>query len=134
MGVVELAKRYFLKTPPYTAEQFRGAKPKKNPVVTEIPGEGGAIILEAPLELQGRGFLGTIAKKMKAPDTKSFELEPLGAFVWSLCDGKNTFEAISRKLRDKFKINRMEADAALAEFLRMLGQRRLITMTLGKKK
>jgi len=134
MGLVELAKGYFMKTPPYTADQFKGAKPKRNPVVTEIAGEDGIVVLQAPLDLQGRGFMGVIARKMQAPTTKSFELEPLGAFVWSLCDGKNTFEAISRKLRDKFKINRLEADAALAEFLRMLGQRRLITMTLGKKK
>lgn len=63
---------------------------------------------------------------------KSFELEPVGALVWSLCDGRHTFESISQKLRDRYKMNRLEADAALSAFLKMLGQRGLITVDAPK--
>jgi hypothetical protein len=61
-------------------------------------------------------------------------LEPVGAFVWSLCDGKHTFEGISRKLREEFKLSRLESDASLSAFLQMLSQRKLITMMVAEKK
>lgn len=134
VGLADLAKRLAGGKTVLSAEEFRGAKPAKNPNVEEETTEDGGILLHAPLVLQGKGVMGWIAKRMEAPSTKTFELEPVGAFVWALCDGKHTFEAISRKLRERFKMNRVEADAALTEFLRMLGQRRLITLSMEKRK
>lgn len=134
MGLVELAKGLVERKPNISPEEFRGVRPIRNPDVTEQPGAEGSLLLSAPLLQQGSGMMGWIAKRMQAPDTKTFELEPVGAFVWSLCDGKHSFEAISRKLRDRFKMNRMEADASLSAFLRMLGQRRLISITMKARK
>ncbi len=74
--------------------------------------DDGTAALDAPLAQQGRGFAAMLARWMKAPTTKKFELEPVGAFVWSLCDGAHSFDAISRKLRERYKMNRLEADAA----------------------
>ncbi|AIE87836.1 PqqD family protein [Fimbriimonas ginsengisoli] len=134
MGLVEVARQWIAPKPRISFEELSKAKPVRNPAVVETPGEEGVLLLQAPLMQQGRGFAGWMAKRMNAPDTKTFELEPVGAFVWTLCDGKHTVEAISRKLRDRYKMNRLEADAALNAFLQMLGQRRLITLTTGKKK
>jgi len=78
--------------------------------------------------------MGKLAAKAGRPDQKQFELEPIGAFVWNLCDGKHTFEGISKKLREHFKLNRLEADASLSAFLQMLSQRKLITMMVSQKK
>jgi Coenzyme PQQ synthesis protein D (PqqD) len=111
----------------------RNAEIKTDSVKQENAADG-AVLLIIPLVLVGKGYWGWLAKKMNAPDTKTFELEPVGAFVWSLCDGRHSFDAISRKLRDEYKMNRLEADAALSAFLRTLGQRRLITLTMGKSK
>ena len=134
MGLADLAKGFIAPKPPISAEQMRKSKPLRNPVVVEAPGEDGGLLLQAPLVLQGRGFAGWMAKKMQTPDTKTFELEPVGAFVWKLCDGKHTFDTISRKLREQYKMNRLEADAALSAFLQMLGQRRLISLVTGREK
>ena len=74
---------------------------------------------------------------MKVSDTKKFELEPVGAFCWQLFDGQNTVETISRKLREAYKMNRLEADASLNAFLQMLSAKSLITLqvpTAGLKK
>ena len=128
MGLVELARKWIQPKSQISPDTLRGSKPKRNPSVVEEAAPDGAVLLTAPLVLQGRGYVGWLAKKMNAPDTKTFELEPVGAFVWSLCDGKHTFDAISRKLRDRFKMNRLEADAALSAFLQMLGQRGLVTL------
>lgn len=134
MGLADGLKSLIAPAPRLTQEQLKKAKPERSPDVTSDPQPDGTVLLTAPLILQGRGFMGWMAKRMKAPDRKSFELEPVGAFVWDLCDGNHTFDAISRKLRERYKMNRLEADAALTAFLQMLGQRRLIALKMGKTK
>ncbi len=61
---------------------------------------------------------------------RTFELEPIGAFVWGLCDGQRTVEGIARALREQFKLNRVEAEAALVAFLQTLSRRGLITLLM----
>jgi len=134
MGLVGVAKRFIDRSERLQPEQLKKSKPLRNPAVQQDAAEDGSMLLLAPLVQQGNGFVGLMAKWMKAPDTKKFELEPIGVFVWNLCDGKNTFEGISKRLREQFKMNRLEADAALLAFLQMLSQRRLIILTVGKEK
>jgi len=134
MGLVRVVRQLVTPTEEIKPEKLRKSKPVRNPVVTQEQGDDGIVILSAPLILQGRGVAGMLAKWMKAPDQKKFELEPVGAFVWNLCDGKHTFEGISKRLREQFKMNRLEADASLTAFLQMLSQRRLITLMVGKDK
>lgn len=134
MGLADGVKGLIAPAPRLTQEQLKKAKPERNPEVTSEAQADGTVLLTAPLVLQGRGFMGWMAKRMQVPDRKSFELEPVGAFVWDLCDGQHTFDAISRKLRERYKMNRLEADAALTAFLQMLGQRRLIALKMGTKK
>lgn len=133
MGLVQVAKRLIDRSETIKPEQLRTSKPLRNPEVDQSIGDDGSVLLLAPLIRQGTGMMGLMAKWMKAPDHKKFELEPVGAFVWNLCDGRHTFEGISKKLREQFKMNRVEADAALLAFLQMLSQRRLITLTIGKE-
>lgn len=134
MGLVRLAKRFFDRSEPIEPAALRRSKPLRNPAVTHKRAEDGSLLLTAPLELQGRGVAGMLAKWMNAPAHRDFELEPVGAFVWNLCDGRHTFEGISKGLREQFKMNRVDADAALLAFLQMLSQRRLIMLTIGKGK
>jgi len=134
VGLAERVRSLVAPAPQFTQEHLRGARPLRNPHVSQSALEGGGILLTAPLVLQGKGVMGWIANRMRLPDTKSFELEPIGAFVWELCDGRHTFDAIARKLRDRYRMNRLEAEAALTAFLQMLGQRRLISLNLGKRK
>lgn len=135
MGLVDVVKGIVApRTPRIEIERLRKAKPMRNPFVEwEMDAEGNAL-LQAPLALQNPGLWGALARKMKAPNMKRFELEPVGALVWEHCDGKHTVETISRKLRERYKMNRLEADASLAAFLQMLSQRRLITLMVGQEK
>ncbi|RYG45901.1 PqqD family protein, partial [bacterium] len=90
-------------------------------------------VLRAPLDSQPRPWLAKLARKMKLPETRTFELESVGATVWELCDGKRNFGAIADELRKRYKMNRLEAEASLTAFLQTLTQRRLITMLLPKE-
>ena len=116
-----------------TKEAYSKACPTRNSFVEEMPFDGG-IRLKAPLQTQGSGMMGALAKWARLPDTKEFELETVGAYVWTLCDGRQTTEGISRKLRERFKMNRLEADTALAAFLETLSRRKLIVLAIPKKK
>lgn len=127
MGLAELARRWVDPRPRFSADEFRRSRPLRGPNVEETRHPDGTVVLSAPLADIGRGALGWMARRMNTPTRKTFELEPVGAFVWSLCDGRNTFDTISKKLRAEYKMNRMEADAALAAFLQMLARRGLIT-------
>ena len=134
LGLVDLAKSVIDRSENLQPDQLKKSKPLRNPDVCQEIEEDGSLLLLAPLVQQGRGVAGMLAKWMKTPDVKKFELEPVGAFVWNLCDGRHTFEGISRALREEFKMNRLEADASLLAFLQMLSQRRLITLTVAKGK
>lgn len=134
MGLADVAKGFFDRRTRIDPEILRKAKPLRNAFVEFEKLEDGSIVLSAPLSTQGSGLLGRFAQKAGRPDRKQFELEPVGAFVWDICDGKHTFEGISRKLRERFKLSKVEADASLSAFLQMLAQRKLITMMVVEKK
>jgi len=133
MGLVDLAKGIFDRRTKIDPTALRKSKPARNTFVKWEALEDGTIILVAPLSTQGRGVMGRIAKRAGKPDVKQFELEQVGAFVWNLCDGRHTFEGISKRLREEFKLSRLEADASLSAFLQMLSQRKLITMMVAEK-
>ncbi len=114
-------------------EELRKSKPLRNSLAEWELDEHGAITISAPLAESGKRFERWIQKLAKRPAVKSFELEPVGAFVWTLCDGKHTFDTMSRKLREKYKMSRTEAEASLQAFLYMLSQRGLLTIYYPKQ-
>jgi hypothetical protein len=134
VGLVDLAKSIVDRRIRIDPAALRKTKPVRNTFVTSEQLEDGAVVLKAPLTSQGKGIMGRIAQKAGKPNVKHFELEAVGAFVWNLCDGKHTFEGISKKLREEYKLTRLEADASLSAFLQMLSQRKLITMMVADKK
>lgn len=133
MGLVNLIRERIQGPAPLALDTLRKAKPLRHPQVSWEEKEDGSIHLTAPLESQGRGIAAILARRMNLPETKGFELEPVGAFVWTLCDGTHTVETIAKRLRERYKMNRVEADVALGAFLQTLSQRRLIVLTIGKK-
>ena len=132
MGLVQLIRAKVGGPAPIPVDKLRKAKPVRHPDVTWISAEDGSVLLQAPLEGQGRGIAAILARKMNLPATKGFEMEPIGAYVWTLCDGDTTVETIGKRLQERYKMSRIEADASLGAFLQTLGQRRLIVLTVGK--
>jgi hypothetical protein len=119
--------------PGINADQLRHARPIRNPSVETSELESGSLALTAPLETGSR-LTAAIAKSMKLPQTRQFELDPVGAFVWSACDGHTNFGKIASQIQARYKMNRLEAETALAAYLQTLAQRRLITLLVKKAK
>ncbi len=58
--------------------------------------------------------------------TKTFEFDPLGQMVWSLCDGKTSVQQIARKLAKKYNVSEREAQVATEKFLITLARKGLV--------
>lgn len=133
MGLADLIRARVRGNPPLPVDMLRRAKPARHPDVTWEEKDDGTVFLQAPLEGQGRGIAAILARRMNLPATKGFELEPVGGFVWIQCDGMTTVETIGKRLRERYKMSRVEAETALGAFLQNLGVRRLIVLTVAKR-
>jgi hypothetical protein len=60
--------------------------------------------------------------------TKTFELDPLGLFVWEHCDGKTPVRQLIRLLAKRYHLNEREAEVATVQFLYTLAKKGLIGM------
>lgn len=134
MGLARFLSKTFDRKPQLSPEDLRKAIPVRNPEAAVVSEDEDSLVIEAPLQQTSTGIIRLLAKSANAPAMKRFELETVGAFVWKSCDGINTFEGISKKLREKYKMQRVEADAALAAFLQTLAQRKLITLMVKGQK
>ena len=118
----------FLKVPPPPAE--RGAaltlRPGRNSILTWEKRDSGETVLTVPHNEKANRLAKALAKWMKAPTERHIELDEVGGYVWELCDGQNTVEAIVQKTGRQYKMNRREAEVSVTMFLQMLHQRNFI--------
>jgi hypothetical protein len=65
---------------------------------------------------------------LRVPDgaTKTFELDPIGLFVWKACDGKTSVQQIIRKLSKEHKLTLREVEVSTIMFLQTLARKGLI--------
>ncbi|HLK58050.1 MAG TPA: PqqD family protein [Chthonomonadaceae bacterium] len=95
-------------------------RPGRNALITWEKLENGTTLLRIP-ENKSVGWLTRMmAKWLHAPTERKVELDEVGGFVWELCDGKNTIEAIVQKLSREYKMNRREAEVSGTLFLQTL--------------
>lgn len=122
-----LAARYlpFLKLAPQVDRQavFR-LRPVRNSLVEWDRNAEGEAVLRIPLR---EGRLSRVLSAVAAvPRSRSIELDEVGTFVWSLCDGSNSVEGIVRKTCAQYKMNRREVELSVTAYLQMLAERNLI--------
>ena len=132
MELVRLIRSRVEGKSPLDPKVFRTARPVRNPVVTAVSHEEG-LILTTPRETRS-GLLGILESRMNVPATKQYELDQVGAVVWNLCDGKSNLSSIAKNLQTRYKMNRLEAETALAAYLETLHKRGLITILVKEKK
>ena len=64
---------------------------------------------------------------------QGFGINPTGAFIWKLIDGKNTAESIWRKMSEKIEALPPDARGHLEDFLQDLGVRGLVGSVLREE-
>lgn len=74
-----------------------------------------------------------VSKLFRLPNSRIIALDEVGSFVWCLCDGYNTLDAIIRALSNKYKLTHKEAETSLMEYFRRLSKRGIIGFAVEKK-
>ncbi len=116
--------------PVISKEQLLKSKPIRNPEIEWHKYPSGEVAIITKVE--PKGFKKVIARMYGVEPKKKILLDAVGSFVWDLCDGKHTVEDIIRKLMEKYKLHRREAETSLLIYLRMLSERSLIGFILPK--
>jgi len=65
---------------------------------------------------------------------KTVELDAMGSAVWRHIDGRHSAGAIATALAANYRLDPREAELAVAQFLRQLGQRGAIAVVAGREK
>ncbi|MCX6362241.1 MAG: PqqD family protein [Armatimonadetes bacterium] len=122
-----LAGKYlpFLKLGPPTDRMvaFR-LRPVRNSAIEWECDEQGEALLKVPYRKDKLGR--ALSFLVHLPEAKAVQLDEVGTFVWHLCDGEHTLEAIVKDMSSKYKMNRREAEMSVTTFLQMLSERRFV--------
>ena len=120
----------FPKRPPsLTRQQQLASKPIRVSEFELIPADNGGGRLRVPLQPRRLAFLFRIPKGQ----TKTFEFDALGKFVWDHCDGRTSVQQIARKLAREYKFSEREAQVATEAFLTTLARKGLIAAAVPKR-
>ncbi|MFN3422361.1 MAG: PqqD family protein [Armatimonadota bacterium] len=79
------------------------------------------------VKIKRSDWLGVLLRWLTSrPVYRQIELDEIGGFVWSLCDGFHSVADIAQELQQRYQLSRREALSSLAEFLSQLRKRGLI--------
>ena len=109
------------------AEAFKFI-PVKNIQITEERLDSGEILIRYPVTL--RPWIAGIVKRFSGSNaelqSKPLQLDQLGTEVWGLIDGSRSVRRIIEIFAKTHQLQIREAEVAVSQFIRMLGQRGLI--------
>lgn len=93
--------------------------------VREVRADGGI-----DLVIRGPRPKGLLARFMPAVLEQRFKLDELGAAVYDLVDGVRTAEQIMDAFAGRYRLNKRETEVSVAAFLRMLTERKIISIVV----
>lgn len=102
-------------------------KPILDPKVVWETDVDGNVVIE--LNRQPGIFGRLLGIFFAVPQKKKVVLDELGSFVWIQCDGSTTVREISAGLRERYKLDRREAQVSLSLFFNDLSKRQLIELS-----
>ena len=120
-------------TPAMTRAQMLAAVPVRNAAVQwsrEAREAGGPelSLLRIPRRSDRLGRM--VAALFQVPEVRKLELDEIGSDVWEWCDGTRNVAAVTGAVCEKYRLNRRQAEASVAAYLKILQERRLIAITL----
>ena len=102
--------------------------PVKNTQVTDEHLESGEVLIHYPVTI--RPWIAALVKRFSGsqgePRTKPLQLDQLGTEVWELIDGNRSVRRIIEIFAETHQLQIREAEVAVSQFIRLLGQRGLI--------
>jgi coenzyme PQQ synthesis protein D (PqqD) len=104
------------------------AVPIRNQLCTQEETEDGLIQLSVPVR---QTLYTKIMKRLtQVPKFKKIELDEIGTFVWTQCNGRNNVRALIKKLCKRYKLSQREGEVSMTQYLQSLAQRNLIGLAV----
>ena len=75
-----------------------------------------------------------LSKVFYIPRERTITLDEVGTEVWQMCTGHTSVAQMIQDLRDKYQLDRKEAEVSLLSYLKTLGQKRFIGFVLDHDK
>lgn len=113
-----------------TREQAMQAWPVRNPALKTKLSDDGIVTIELPRRKDAIG--GVLGFLFSVPESKPVQLDEVGTFVWTLCDGDHTVGDIIAALADEYKLNRREVEVSLNKYLQDLAKRGIIAFAVPR--
>jgi len=110
-------------------QQALSTKPIRNPGVEWEKDELGDVNVYVPRRKDAVARF--LCWMLRAPEKKTISLGEVGGFVWELCDGKHSVDAIISQICSRYKMTRREAEVSVGAYLKTLGDRRLVGFKVG---
>ncbi|MAE62411.1 MAG: hypothetical protein CMJ49_13775 [Planctomycetaceae bacterium] len=118
------------KRPKFTREQSLDAKPIGIEITRREPLRDGGqrLVITVP----SRGWTKRI---LRMPDNtiRKFDLDPFGVDLFDLCDGQKSVRHIIKRFARDHDLDPIEAEQAVATFLRTLIRKGLVHMMMPKR-
>ena len=67
-----------------------------------------------------------LAKVFYIPESRTITLDEVGTEVWQMCDGQTSVAAMIERLRERYRLDRKEAEVSLLSYLKTLGQKSFV--------
>ncbi len=109
--------------------QAIAARPERLPAVDRKERENGGLLVTVRLSRPAwKQWFG-------APPTflRTFGLDPLGRYVYEMCDGHTTVESIVAAFARKHKVSRAEAEMAVTKFLHTMTRKGMIAIGVPRR-
>ena len=119
MGLFRRAK------PKVSRQEMLAAAPVRNPEARVEELDDGRVIVRIPVRPR-RVVRWLVRQDPKRPMLRSFELDPLGSEVWTLCDGRRNVRRLIEQFARKHRLNLREAEVSMVTYLKTLTSRGLL--------
>lgn len=103
--------------------------PKRTVDTWKVEVKTGLVVVTHP-KAYGR-VEARMARALRGSPTVNRQLDEYGSRIWLLCDGAHTVEAIARALDEEFHERFEPALPRTLKFIKVLAERRLVTVDRG---
>ncbi|HCL29847.1 MAG TPA: hypothetical protein DIC52_15580 [Candidatus Latescibacteria bacterium] len=120
------------KKPRLTREAMMNSRPARNDLLKWEKTETGEAQIKVVRQETWKTRL--LSKVFYIPETRTITLDEVGTEVWQMCDGHTSVEKMIDRLRQRYKLDRKEAEVSLLSYLKTLGQKRFVGFLVDGEK
>ena len=116
------------KKPKLTREAMLNSRPARNDLLKWDKTESGEVRITVTRIDSWKVRL--LSKLFYVPRKRTITLDEVGTDIWQMCNGRTSVAQMIEELRDKYKLDRKEAEVSLLQYLKTLGQKRFVGFVL----